>query len=376
MILGLFTELSAAGGVQRAGRLTAAALSQIAAARGDEGVFLSLNDAPGSLPLRVGSQQIVHTGFGRSKVSFVASALRAALRQPKLIVAFHPHLSPIVSTAKRLAPGSRSVVFAHGVEVWMPLPFLRRAALRRSDLVVAPSEYTLQHLITTQGVSPAKVRKLPWSLGPEFTPGTAPCQTHEAKANLPKGRTILTIGRWDAGEAYKGVDHLIMAMPALILAVPDVRLVAIGGGTDLPRLERLSQEQGVASHVQFLAPMAPEALSRAYADAEIFALPSKGEGFGLVFLEAMSHGKPVIGGAHGGTPEVIEEGVSGYLVPYGAVAALRDRLLRLLSDESLRMEMGRRAYERVCSQFTYPRFAGGLNQLLASLLDAPARKGD
>jgi len=374
MILGLFTELSAAGGVQRAGRLTAAALSEIAAARGDKCVFLSLNDAASNAPLRVGSQKIAYAGFGRSKVFFIASALRAALRQPKLIVAFHPHLSPIVSAAKRLASRSRSVVFAHGIEVWTPLPFSRRAALRRSDQVIAPSEYTLQHVIQTQGVSPAKVKKLPWSLGPEFTAGAASCQNHEAKANLPRRRTILTIGRWDAGEAYKGVDHLIMTMPALIAAVPDVRLVAIGGGTDSPRLQRLAQEQGVASHVEFAAPMAPEALSRAYADAEIFALPSKGEGFGLVFLEAMSHGKPVIGGAHGGTPEVIEEGISGYLVPYGDVAVLTDRLLGLLSDQSLRVEMGKRAFERVCSQFTYTRFASELEQLLSPLLGAPARK--
>ena len=376
MILGLFTELSAAGGVQRAGRLTAAAVSQIAAAHGNECVFLSLNDPPRNSPLRVGSQEIPYAGFGRSKALFIASALRLALRQPQLIVAFHPHLSPIVAAAKRLAPRSRSVVFTHGIEVWTPLPFSRKTALRKSDLVIAPSEYTRKHLIRAQGVPETRTRKLPWSLGPEFTPGAAPCKGHEAQPKLPKGRIILTVGRWDADEAYKGVDHLIQAMPALIAAVPDVYLVAVGGGTDLPRLERLAQDQGVASHVQFLAPMAPEALACVYSACEVFALPSKGEGFGLVFLEAMSHSKPVIGGAHGGTPEVIEDGINGYLVPYGDVAVLSERLLGLLSDASLREEIGKRAFERVCSQFTYQRFASELNQLLGPLLGAPKRKGD
>lgn len=370
MILGLFTEFSAAGGVQRSGRLTAAALSQIAAAHGEKCIFLSLNDPPDNPPLRVGSQEIACVGFGRSKLSFIASALRLALRQPRLIVAFHPHLSPIVAAAKRFAPRSRSVIFTHGIEVWTPLAFSRRSPLRQSDLVIAPSEYTLQQLISAQGVSSAKTRKLPWSLGPEFVPGAAPCTNHRAGLSLPNGRIILTVGRWDAEEAYKGVDHLILALPALMASVSDVHLVAVGGGTDLPRLERLAKDQGVEKHVHFLAPMAPEALSSAYAACDVFALPSKGEGFGLVFLEAMSHAKPVIGGAHGGTPEIIEDGTSGYLVTYGDIAVLTERLLSLLSDGSLRHKMGHSAFERVCSQFTYERFSNGLNHLLGPFLDA------
>ena len=373
MILGLFTELSAAGGVQRAGRLTAAALTQIAAARGDKCTFLSLNDPPGNPPLRVGSQEIAFVGFGRSQFSFVASALRLAIRPPKLIVAFHPHLSPIVAAAKRFAPRSRSVIFTHGIEVWTPLPFSRRLPLRQSDLVIAPSKYTLQHLITAQGVLPERTRTLQWSLGPEFSPTAALRNDHQTNVGLPIGRIILTVGRWDAEEAYKGVDHLVLTLPALMTAVPDVHLVAVGGGTDLPRLERLARDQGVQSHVHFLPPLAPEALSSAYAACDVFALPSKGEGFGLVFLEAMSQAKPVIGGAHGGTPEIIQDGISGHLVTHGDIPVLTERLLGLLSDESLRHKMGNRAFERVCSQFTYGRFVSELNHILLPLLDASER---
>jgi glycosyltransferase involved in cell wall biosynthesis len=159
-----------------------------------------------------------------------------------------------------------------------------------------------------------------------------------------------------------------MALPALLPTVPDLHLVAIGEGTDLPRLERLVRQEGVSAHVHFLRQMQPEELSVAYGACELFALPSRGEGFGLVFLEAMSHGKPVIGGAHGGTPEIIEEGISGYLVQHGDVAQLTERLHHLLSDESCRRRMGEQAFERVRSNFTYPRFSAELTGLLESVL--------
>jgi glycosyltransferase involved in cell wall biosynthesis len=121
--------------------------------------------------------------------------------------------------------------------------------------------------------------------------------------------------------------------------------------------------------------MQPEELSAAYGACDVFALPSKGEGFGLVFLEAMSHGKPVIGGAHGGTPEIIEDGISGYLVQHGDVAQLTQRLLHLLSDESCRCRMGERAFQRVCSDFMYPRFLAEFTGLLECLLASRAQAG-
>ena len=76
---------------------------------------------------------------------------------------------------------------------------------------------------------------------------------------FPAGRvSILTVGRWDAREAYKGVDHLILALPHLLKVAPDVHLVAVGSGTDLPRLECLAQESGVAARVRFLSALSQE----------------------------------------------------------------------------------------------------------------------
>ena len=368
MIVGLFPELAAAGGVQRAGRLTAAVLALFAARRGQKVCFLSLNDAPEASPLRIGSREIVFCGFHRSKPRFFRAAWNAARQRPSLVVALHPHLAPVVAAMKLCAPSARTAIFAHGVEVWTPLPFLRRRSLRLADLVFAPSANTARQLAEQQGLPSEKIRRLPWSLGPEFDSGAPVCAGSQPPDGFPRGRVILTVGRWDAREAYKGLDHLILAMPRLLQAVPDVHLVAIGSGTDVPRLQRLAQESGVASRVRFLSSLPQEDLWSAYAFCDVFALPSRGEGFGLVFLEAMSHGKPVVGGAHGGTPEIIENGVSGYLVQHGEVAQLADCIRLLLADDTLRLRMGQRAFERARSEFTFGRFTRDLTVTLEDLL--------
>ena len=98
-------------------------------------------------------------------------------------------------------------------------------------------------------------------------------------------------------------------------------------------------------------------------------MPSHGEGFGLVFIEAMASGRPVIGGAHGGTPEIIDDGINGFLVPHGEVVQLVDRLKRLLANDSLRREMGAQALARVRRDFTFGRFSSELAAILNELLD-------
>lgn len=370
MIAGLFTELTTAGGVQCASRLTAAVLAQFAAERGSEFLFLSLNDPRTAKPFTVGVREIPFVGFDRSKTKFSAASLRvAAAHQPTLIIALHPHLAPITAAMKRLIPRARTVVFTHGVEVWAPLGGVRGWGLRQSDLALAPSADTLSRLIQQQGLPDAKVKKLRWSLGPEFDSNPFSNAAQQPPEGFPPGRVILTVGRWDAREAYKGVDTLITAMPGLLADTSDLRLVAIGDGTDLPRLENLARQQGVSDRVHFLPRVPPPQIAAAYDACELFALPSRGEGFGLVFLEAMSHRKPVIGGAHGGTPEIIEDGVDGFLVEHGNVAQLTDRIRRLLTNDTLRREMAEKAFERVRSDFSYFRFSDELKGLLKALLE-------
>ena len=364
MIVGLFPELTTPGGIQRSSVLTALALTLLARGRGESYRFLTLSDAPrGIRSLASAGQEICFTSCGGDKSRLLSHALALAVRQPRVVVALHPNLAPVAVLMKLLAPGMRTVVVAHGVEVWTPLSFVRRIALRSADRVLAPSHDTVSRAVKEQRLLATKVRRLAWSLGPEFDSSKA-LSPAPPPANFPRGRVILTIGRWDANEAYKGVDHLIKAISELLKGFPNVHLVAVGEGTDLPRLEALAQKSGAADHIHFLPFIAHDQLPAVYDHCEIFAMPSRGEGFGLVFIEAMARGKPVIGGAHGGIPDIIDDGTNGFLTSFGDVPQLLDRLNRLLASETLRREMGLAALAKVRRQFTFARFSGELSSIL------------
>ena len=369
MIVGLFPDLSSTGGIQRSGCLTALALESFAEKAGETCRFFSLNDPAGLQSSKVGSREIVFTGFDRSKTLFVTRALRVAAHQPSIVVALHPNLAPVIAAMKIVAPGMRSAVVAHGVEVWTRLPIVRRLPVQSVDRVLAPSQYTLNAVTREQRLQMKKGRKLAWSVGPEFDATPARSSGSSPPAGFPRGRIILTVGRWDASEAYKGADHLIAALPTLLEDFPDVQLVAIGEGTDLPRLQALAKESGAADRVHFLPFMGSNQLPVAYDYCDVFAMPSRGEGFGLVFIEAMARGRPVIGGAHGGTPEIIDDGNNGFLVSYGDIQQLVDRLKCLLANDSLRREMGAKALDKARRNFTYARFSFELATILNELMD-------
>src|SRR6202041_273650 len=207
-----------------------------------------------------------------------------------------------------------------------------------------------------------RIRVLPWALDPDFD--ALPISQSALPANFPSGRVILTVGRWQANERYKGMDTLITALPRLLHEWTDLQLVAVGDGDDREWLEQIAKSSGVQGHVHFYTGLSNAELAACYSACEIFALPSRGEGFGLVYLEAMARGKPVIGGAHGGAPEVIEDGVTGYLVPHGDAAQLATSIETLLSDPAMAQKMGGRGRQRVEREFRFSVFAKSLKKIL------------
>jgi glycosyltransferase involved in cell wall biosynthesis len=331
--------------------------------------FLSLNDPRGLHTVRVGSLEFSISGYAGSKSQFALAAMRAAGRKPELAIAVHPHLAPILWAMSARDGKFRSVVFTHGIEVWRPLGWPRGAALRRADLVLGPSSDTVQHLIAAQQIPSKNVQRLPWGLDPDFETRIASSSGHPRPPGFPAaGKIILAVGRWDSAERYKGVDTLISALPHLVQEMPDTRLVLVGDGDDRPRLEQLARDLGVLERVCFLRGLTAEQLFACYANCDVFALPSKGEGFGLVFLEAMAHAKPVVGGAHGGIPDIVEDGVTGLLVPHGNIERLTQALASLLSNPGLAAEMGARGKERLASTFYFTQFQVRLTEVLNTVL--------
>ncbi len=364
MIIGLFPGLTTVGGVQLTGRQTLAALSLIAQDRAWPTAFLSLNDSKGEQTVDVGGTHFSFTGFARDKVRFFFSALSLARKQPKVVFAGHPNLAPIVATMKMISPHTRTIIAAHGVEVWTPLSPLRRKALQRADIVTAPSSDTIQKLTANQNIPAPRTQRLPWPLDPQFYELSHRSELPQPPAEFPKGQTVLSVGRWAANERYKGADLLIGALREISAEFPELHLVFVGPGDDLPRLRHMVEALDLSSKVHFFTELSRQQLAGCYAAADIFALPSTGEGFGLVFLEAMSFGKPVIGAKMGGIPDIVEDRREGLLIEH-TVHALSAALKKLLSNSACRCELGRRAKERVEREFTFERFQQRLADIIS-----------
>jgi glycosyltransferase involved in cell wall biosynthesis len=365
-VLIALSEIASHGGIPRFNRMLVSALSERAARTGERVDVLSLNDVhdyrDGGLLVR---------GFARNKARFALALLEAGLlRAPRLVVAGHVNLAPLTAALVRAfsppgGPRSFHLVLTHGIEVWGELRPLRARALRDADAVLAVSDYTRRQMIEFQGVAAERIDLLPNALSPGF------------ERVVPHGvdgvPRILTCCRLDPYERYKGVDHLIAALPAVRQRVPGARLVVVGDGEDRPRLEALARSLGVEDEVQFTGRLSDEALARRYAECGVFAMPSRKEGFGIVFLEAMRYGKPCIAARAGGATEVVRHGVSGFTVDFGDVPALAFHLGQLLSDPALAARYGEAGRRRLEQGFTAAAFSARLEAILSARLGDPSR---
>jgi phosphatidylinositol alpha-1,6-mannosyltransferase len=372
LIVGLFPELLGVGGVQEAGRQTVAALDQMARESGRALDLLSLNDLAGPDVLHVEEREIPFTGFGRAKIRFVQSVLGRARADTRIVLAAHPHLALPAWLMKIRAPALNTIVMSHGIEVWKPLPRLRRLALQRADRVLAPSSDTARKLVDVQSVAQEKIRKLAWPVNSVVLRLADDSRKLRLPPGFPRGQVVLTVGRWAATERYKGADSLIEAVAQLRASMPELHLVAVGRGDDLPRLRELASDRRIADRVVFLEGLSTELLAACYAHCDVFALPSTGEGFGIVFLEAMAFGKPVIGADSGGISDFVADNVNGLLVPPRDQRRLVEALACLLRDPPLRARLGKQGAETVRRKYGFAAFERDLEAIIDA--ETPQRR--
>jgi phosphatidylinositol alpha-1,6-mannosyltransferase len=300
------------GGIPHMLRLYLRALCEEAAATPDGRVSLAvLNDKilPPTILTRYTNDRLGKTFAGdRNKRRFFLAALGLGVRSRR-IVCGHVRQLFIARIAKFFCPSLNYYLVAHGIDVWRPFGPLERMALRGARRIFCVSDYTRREIMKScPWLRAEQLAVLPNALDPAFPIVAAPPR--------PNAHAIFTLTRLDSAESYKGVDHLIAALPAIRDELPGTRLRVAGTGDDLPRLKALAQAQDVADAVEFLGFVEESQLANEFNACDLFALPSGKEGFGLVYLEAMAHGKPCLGARAGGVPEVITND-SGALVDYG-----------------------------------------------------------
>jgi phosphatidylinositol alpha-1,6-mannosyltransferase len=250
-------------------------------------------------------------------------------------------------------------VFLHGIESWAALDPADVAVVNAAAVRIANSEYTAAR-VHRANPAIAEIDVCPLALDPARMP--PPPDPARVRPSAPPAALI--VGRMSAAERYKGHEQLIDVWPAVVSAIPDARLVIAGDGDDRPRLQARAARSTAAAAIRFTGFLDAPALADAYAAAQVFAMPSRGEGFGLVYLEAMAHGLPCIGSVHDAAREVVVDGETGLLVNPGDEAALASALVTLLGNRARAQAYGRAGRARLCAHFTFARFE---RRILASL---------
>ncbi len=309
----LLPELFASeGGIQMYSRTLIHALRQIRP-RQPLRVFVR-NDHPRHLASSRWQGIEWHPASG-SILQMASALLRAAHRQrPQLLLSAHPHFAPLQLLHHRLT-GAPTWCAAHGIEVWRLRPGLRRWALARQQRLLPVSTYTADRLRQLFGAACPPIGLLPNCLDQErFSPGPRSSALLR-RYNLNHDQfLILTLSRLSRLDRYKHIDALIEALPALLPQWPDLCLMVAGEGDDRHRLQTSARRLGLAQNVIFTGRLSESELADHYRLASVFALPSSGEGFGIVFLEALGCGRPVLAGDRDGSRDPLADDAFGLLV--------------------------------------------------------------
>lgn len=284
----------------------------------------------------------------------------AAKHRGQTLVLGHVCLAPLGLFLLRLKLISSYVVVLHGTEAWVRLRFREGVACRSAAAIVATTRFTREIFAAKNGLSVDRITVLP--LAVERLCLQPPDLTGRSE---PKELRILFVGRLWSMDRYKGADELIEAVALLRAENVRVAMDFVGTGDDAPRFQQKVKALQLESAVTFRGALTDEALQAAYKECDLFALPSGGEGFGIAFLEAMCHGKPCLGARCGGIPEVIDDGVNGFLVGYGKVDEIVRCLKKCSSDRGLLLEMGGRAYQKVSQYYLLGNMLENWQSLLA-----------
>jgi phosphatidyl-myo-inositol dimannoside synthase len=337
-------------------------IAALAAADGvREIVVVARHTAPADLPPKV-RQAHSHS---LDKPAWTRAAFAEATRPIDVVICGHLNLLPVATVIARLRR-ARLVTIVHGIEAWDRHPsLLVRLALGQSDRLWAVSTVTRDRLCAWSGLSADRFVRLPGAVRPERF-GMAPRRRELGERYGIEGRRVLlTLARLAASERYKGVDEVLEVLPQLIVDDASLLYLVAGDGDDRGRLERKAADLGLAAHVRFIGFIDEKDKADLYRLADAFVMPGRGEGLGLVYLEALACGTPAVGSRIDGSREALRDGELGELADPDQPQEIVDAIRRALARP--------RAVPAGLAHFGWPSFAARAAAAVAALVVHEAR---
>jgi len=279
-------------------------------------------------------------GFGSKKFNCFSHLILNSLKWKQILVG-HLNLSPVVRLMKLFNPKLEIKIIVHGIEAWGIQSSSAKWLLNNASVIISVSEYTKNKLITVSGIDHKKIKVLPNCLDPFFI-GQKPKNTDYLLRRYgidSSKKILLTITRISSRDLYKGYDNVIIALSKM----PEKNIVYILGGqcseSEKNRLEELIKTYQLQERVILAGFIAKDELQDHYQLADVFILPSKKEGFGLVLIEAAASSTAVIAGNCDGSVEALRNGELGQLVEPDDIDGINLALSRAFENTPESLEL-------------------------------------
>ncbi|RYZ60178.1 MAG: glycosyltransferase family 1 protein, partial [Chitinophagaceae bacterium] len=229
-------------------------------------------------------------------------------------------------------------LLAHGIEVWVPLPLWKKRMLRKLDLILPVSEFTKEKMKTLYGLADDRLGVLNNCLDP-FLARKLSAQDRPALRNKhgfsDKDIVLFTLTRLKSSEQYKGYDKVINALPEVLKRYPTVKYLISGkyDAEEKARLDQLIKDLQLHDKVVLSGFVPDKDVEGLFTLADVYVMPSTGEGFGIVFIEALFYGKPVIAGNVDGSVDALDGGRFGLLVNPDEAEELRSAIFSAIDKK-------------------------------------------
>jgi len=326
-------------------------------------VFVLNDDPCDGMKLLKDFKNIDFQLFGRNKLKFFITAVFQGLAVDKVIFG-HINFAVI---AMFMPNKVYKYLVVHGIEVYKKLSCWLLQMVLKMHKVLSVSQYTKHEMIRLNpSLASQNFIVFPNTLSGMLKPLNNFHMKTKNELNLPDWKLILTVSRLDSRERYKNIDLILEAMQEVLSSVPDVCCVIVGDGSDKKRLEQKMLALGLEKNVFFVGNVSGEDLYSYYSLCDLFVLPSTGEGFGIVFLEAMYFSSPCIGARSRAVPEVIEDASTGILCNPDDVKDLVSAMIKLLQDSKLRFQYGTSGKKKFEQCFSFDAFRQRLEKVLCS----------
>ena len=317
IVLLTLQTFSTTGGIQKMTRTLAHSLNTLSDRNGWEFELWSLYDADQDLMPQYLPANKFH-GFQKNNIRFILGVIFSK-KKPDIVILSHINLAIIGLILRIMKPRCKIWLVAHGIEVWRPLTLVKRLCLKSCDKIISVSNFTKQQMITRHGSNPEKCVVLNNAIDPFMRlPSTfkKPDRLLKKHRINQENQTIFTLTRLASTEQYKGHDQVIKVISRLKYRFPGIRYILAGqyDHREEIRIQKLISECNVDKEVILTSFLAENELADYFLLADMFVLPSKKEGFGIVFVEAMACGLPVICGNVDGSVDAIRDGQLGRAV--------------------------------------------------------------